>query len=467
MKMQRKAQESQSGTSKKVPCLLLGRDIKLGDELAVGGEGRIFAISELIIRGKRNTYSKEVHSRYVAKIFHKPNPEKVAKLRAMIANPPHDPTLEALHHVSIAWPVSLILHQGKCIGFVMPYIERSTSFPLLKMYNPRDRESLKVGYTWEYLLYMAHNLAYLLEELHRKGYVVGDLNESNILVTKNAAVTLVDCDSVQVPKELQWWERLLFWRRPCFRCTVGKPEYTAPELQGYRFSEINRKSDHDNYALAVIIFLLLMEGRHPYAGVWTGSGEPPTQEQSMRARDFPYGSSRTFAPSKRALPFDTLPPPVQQLMLDCFDHRPWFLWFQKRPTSYDWKHALERSEGLLIHCSINYSHVYSGHLEACPWCRRMQLGLPDPFPPGRVQVSNQAASHESMPRGIRRFFTRLARFCLLPLTVTLYAIEGYYLLRYNSWLNHLLWQVVVIFWLFILLLPVVLYFTLSRKIRSF
>ncbi|HLJ35021.1 MAG TPA: hypothetical protein VKU38_15305, partial [Ktedonobacteraceae bacterium] len=409
---------------------------------------------------------KEAHVRSVAKIFHKPNPAKVAKLRAMLARPPDDPTRE--HHISIAWPTKLILNeQRKCIGFVMPYIERSKSFPLLKIYNPRDRQRMNLSYTWEYLLSMAHNLAYLLEELHLKGYVVGDLNESNILVTPEAAVTLIDCDSIQVPKELQWWERLIFWRRPCFRCTVGKPEYTAPELQGYSFSEVNRKPDHDNYALAVIIFLLLMEGRHPYAGVWKGQGEPPTQEQSMRARDFPYGASHMLTPAKRALPLDTLPPPVQKLMLQCFDRRPWFLFLRKRPAAHRWKQALESSEDMLVHCSINYSHVYSGHLETCPWCWRIQQGLPDPFPPGHGQQPTQVSPQRSMPRGLRRFFSTLARYCLIPLTLTFYAIEFYYWPRYNHWLTHVIWEVAGIFWLLLLLMPVAIYFALARRIKSF
>ncbi len=407
------------------------------------------------------------HSRYVAKIFHKPDAEKVGKLHAMIVNPPVDLTRKEHQHISIVWPLALIMSQGRCIGFVMPYIERSESFPLLKIYNPQDRESLNTGYTWEYLLSMARNLASMTEELHRNGYVIGDLNESNILVTRRALVTLVDCDSIQVPKELQWWERLLFWRRPCFRCTVGKPEYTAPELQGHRFSEINRTPNHDNYALAVIIFLLLMEGRHPYAGVWRGNGKPPTQEQSMRSRDFPYGSSNRFTLPKRALPLQTLPPPLQKLMLDCFDRRPWFLLFRKRPTAHDWKCALEYSGNLLVHCSKNYSHVYSGHLKFCPWCRRMQQGLPDPFPPGLVQESTQVQPHKVGPGWFRSFFPRVARFCLIPLSLTLYGMEIFYWPLYNHWLIHSVWEVAGILWLLLLLTPIVLYLVLSQRLRSF
>jgi len=61
-------------------------------------------------------------------------------------------------------------------------------------------------------------------------------------------------------------------RQRLFPLSVGKPEYTAAELQGRDFSTMDRKASHDNFGLAVLIFHLLMEGIHPFAGVmqaWT------------------------------------------------------------------------------------------------------------------------------------------------------------------------------------------------------
>jgi DNA-binding helix-hairpin-helix protein with protein kinase domain len=433
---------------KQIYTRVLGRDFELGPELAVGGEGRIYAIKG--------------HSKRVAKIFHRPSSEKAAKLSAMLAHPPHDPTLKKRGHISIAWPTALILNaKGECVGFTMPYIERSKSFPLLKIYNPRDRQRMELNFTWEYLLYVAHNLAYLLAELHASGYVIGDLNESNILVTVNAEVTLVDCDSIQVPKERQLWEAFMFRPKQYFRCTVGKPEYTAPELQGRRFSEVNRTPDHDNFALAVIIFLLLMEGRHPYAGVWQGKGEPPTLEQSMRSRDFPYGDSGRLIPPKRALPLYTLPPHLQTLMLECFGPRSWLLWFQQRPTAYTWKRALENIEGLLVHCPKNYSHIYSEHLNSCPWCERMQLGLPDPFLPTLEPMKTRRRS-----RNIIRFLFHIASVCLIPLSIALYGIEIFFWPLYNHWLTHAIWQVAGILWLLLLVMPIVIYFSLAQGLKK-
>src|SRR5438105_3869599 len=82
----------------------------------------------------------------------------------------------------------------------------------------------------------ARNIAAAVHAVHSRGYVIGDVNESNILVTDTALATLVDTDSFQV-------------RDPgsgvVYRCPVGKPEFTPPELQGASFGEIDRTPEHD------------------------------------------------------------------------------------------------------------------------------------------------------------------------------------------------------------------------------
>jgi DNA-binding helix-hairpin-helix protein with protein kinase domain len=233
-----------------------GSNLILDPELAAGGEGKIYRVIE-----ERNS---------VAKVYHKPKPEHAAKLHSMLSDPPHDPTREKWRHYSIAWPTEGLFDvQRNCVGFLMPYIDRANSVPLLKVYNPQHRRKTVPGFTWEYLLRTAKNLASVVAALHEKGYAVGDLNESNILVTRTALVTLVDCDSIQVPQGNTWIFRFLRqlplprlprlpWNK-VFRCPVGKPEYTPPELQGCNFSEVDRTPDHDNFGLAVLIFLLLME----------------------------------------------------------------------------------------------------------------------------------------------------------------------------------------------------------------
>ena len=60
-----------------------------------------------------------------------------------------------------------------------------------------------------------------------------------------ALITLLDCDSFQV-SDPQLGKN--------YRCPVGKPEYTAPELQGKSFRDQDRTVATDSFALAVMLF---------------------------------------------------------------------------------------------------------------------------------------------------------------------------------------------------------------------
>src|SRR5439155_19445245 len=121
--------------------------------------------------------------------------------------------------------------------------------PIIDYYHPQTRLKHCPLFNYPYLLHTARNLAVAMRALHQRGYVIGDLNESNILVSDTALVTLIDTDSFQV-------------RDPqsgsVYRCPVGKPEYTPPELQGRSFADCNRQVEHDLFGLAVLIYQLLM-----------------------------------------------------------------------------------------------------------------------------------------------------------------------------------------------------------------
>jgi DNA-binding helix-hairpin-helix protein with protein kinase domain len=339
-------------------------DIILGEEIAKGGEGSI-----LKIKGREDI---------VAKRLFKPA-EKAAKIKAMIANRPEDPTRK-YQHISIAWPIRELPRDPRSknrqepIGFIMPSIDRRETFTLFKLYNPRNRRDTHLNFTWEYLPRISLNLTTIVAELHRKGYVIGDLNESNFLVTKQALVTLVDCDSIQVPKPQSSGPNY-------FLCTVGKPEFTPPELQGRDFSQVVRTPNDDNFGLAVLIFLILMEGWHPFAAVWRGPGMAPSLQDNIQQGKFAYAGQWKQLRPPYAPPLSILPPEIQRLMQECFiGQRRWLLRSAQRPTAERWKQALYEASQHLSYCDVNPSHVYSDHLARCPWCERMALGLSDPFP---------------------------------------------------------------------------------------
>jgi cellulose biosynthesis protein BcsQ len=332
-----------------------GSLLTLGKGLHTGGEGTIYSVREDTTR--------------VAKIYKDNSIERAVKLIAMLLNPPTDPAHEP-KHVSFAWPIDRILDEyGTCLGFLMPYVEPLHNSPLSKLINPKARRKLARGITWEFLLRTATNMASVVGALHERGYVIGDLNESNVLVSDTALVTLVDCDSMQVPTV----------SGAKFRCVVGNAEYTPAELQDVNFAEVERQPYHDAFGLAVLIFQLLMEGRHPFSGTWLGQGDSPTLERRIAAGDWPYEFTTYSRPGPNALLLSMLAPPLQQLMRECFvaGHR----FPEHRPSAKQWLDALQNAEKNLAACSANQQHRYSNHLGSCPWCQRVAVGIPDPFPP--------------------------------------------------------------------------------------
>ncbi|MBY0526051.1 MAG: tetratricopeptide repeat protein [Gemmataceae bacterium] len=317
----------------------------------------------------------------VAKIYHQPTAEHAAKLGAMLAAPPADP-MAGTGHVSIAWPSTRLFDaDSRCIGYLMPRVHEARL--LHEFYNPKVRQQVCPGFHHGYLLRTARNLAAAVRAVHERGYVIGDVNESNILVTTTALVALIDTDSFQVRASDQ-----------VFRCRVGKPEYTPPELQRARFAEVDRGPEHDAFGLAVLIFQLLMQGAHPFLGVFTGQGEPASIPRRIEAGHWPYATSRTvpYKPTPLAPPFAVLPAPVRDLMQRCFDDghtNP-----ASRPGAREWQQALHAAEKELITCPDNPQHCYHGRLSTCPWCDLAQIHGRDPFPtpglPGRATVSRPA-----------------------------------------------------------------------------
>jgi formylglycine-generating enzyme required for sulfatase activity len=336
-----------------------------GSCLGVGGEARICVVPSL--------------PGLVAKLYHRPADPYTRKLQAMLANPPTDPTA-ASGHISIAWPVDLVVEDapdGRCVGFLMPRVSEMAR--IIDFFHPRTRRSKSPLFNYLYLHRTARNLAACFHALHEKGYVVGDVNESNILVKETAMVSLVDTDSFQIPDPAGG---------VLCRCPVGKPDYTPRELHGRAFDQVDRAPEHDVFGLAVLIFQLLMEGTHPFAGVYQGRGEAPSIMARIAAGEFPFAKEwlGNFLPPPSAPEFQFVHPRLRELFLRCFceGHKD----LRLRPSAAEWRDALIEAEEDLVTCHVNEQHKHGSHLAACPWCDRiMRLGGLDPFP------SPQAVQH--------------------------------------------------------------------------
>ncbi len=316
-----------------------GNPVSLGKKVGSGGEGDVYEIAP--------------HRRDVlAKIYHKPlTGERQEKLRLMVSG-----CNDELKEFA-AWPLDL-LHDSKngpVCGFVMPRI--TDCEPIHKVYGPSHRKASFPNADWKFLVRTAKNLAAAFYIIHKYGYVVGDVNEGNILVTKKACVRLIDCDSFQV----QAREKIYF-------CEVGVAQFTPPELQKSKDFRMLRTQNHDNFGLAILIFLLLFMGRHPFSGVYKGNDDMPI-ERAIAEHRFAFGRGaalKAMAPPPNSVGLSVVPREVSSLFEQAFTesgHQSW-----GRPSANDWWNVLDALEKRLKKCPTESMHTFYTGLATCPWC---------------------------------------------------------------------------------------------------
>jgi DNA-binding helix-hairpin-helix protein with protein kinase domain len=317
-----------------------GNTIEIGRELGKGGEGSVYEVP--------------TNHHWVAKLYnahHQPDAPKQAKLRFMAATADE----ELLSYA--AWPQET-LHKtpnGPVVGFLMPKITGRAE--LHEIYSPAYRRQNYPNVGWDFLMYVARNMAAAFAALHRHGHLIGDVNQKNFLFGRDSKVVLVDCDSYQINAN-----------GTTHLCKVGVAHFTPPELQGVAtFDRVPRTSNHDNFGLALLIFHLLFGGRHPYSGVplRTDAGEALEKDiQAFRYAYAPDGQRRGFNPPPKSIPISIVPDPIQAMFTLAFTENG----VKSRPTAQQWVTALDGLRGQSKRCAMTPMHVYPGHIGRCPWC---------------------------------------------------------------------------------------------------
>ncbi len=357
------------------------------------GDGKLLTLDTAAPLGKggeAGVYAIQGEPTLAAKVYSpgKDPARRIVKLLVMLENPPDIPHSSSVQ-APVAWPLDLLAHPdtAQIVGFVMPRVHAASQ--VIDYYNPQTRLIRSPLFDYRYLMRASRNLAATVRALHARGYVIGDLKHSNVLVAETALVTLVDTDSFQVraPRNGQ-----------LFPCPVHTPDFTPPELQ-YGWEEGRPLTpEQDNFGLGVMLFQLLMEGTHPFAGVYAGEGDPPPFEERIAAGHFPYGTKEVPCRpgSRHAPPFSLLAPPLRELFVRCFEEGhsdP-----AKRPEAQEWQAALQEATRALCQCEVNARHFYGSHLSECPWCerKRTQWRGVDPFPSDQ-EVAQRKKAPEPTP----------------------------------------------------------------------
>lgn len=326
------------------------------DKIGEGGEGGVFNLNQDKVVKIYNWNKKNSDDRE----------SKLKKITYMIENPPKDLT-------DLAWPESLVFtdNSANIVNFAGFTMKAFRSYHTIgNVYDSEDRENNFKSSKWRFLFIIARNFTYVVEQLHANNYILGDINEGNILVDAHAKVALIDCDSYKVIGK-DFGER-----------TVGRDEYTPKErLDQKMFGVVDIVGER--FSLAILLFKILMLGAHPFNVVYLGNDNVPLRSQNIMAcKSIFSGGIRPLSTP----PLDVLPLNLKNLFERAIGtgcNSPY-----ERPSSKDWFDAFELvRKNEMKQCKVNKNHIYYGDTNMCPWCRYWEDIGTDPFPLNLIDVT--------------------------------------------------------------------------------
>jgi len=199
-----------------------GDTIALDDnnEIHRGGEGRI-----LLIDGDSN---------HVAKIYH-PGVQTISEIRFN--------QLQKLNPQLFLKPVNLLFQQNQIIGFTMEYAGKEF-FPLSSLFSKIFCQ--RNGIDGKYKLKIANQLIEAVKSAHFNGFIIGDLNQFNVLLNLQGDIRLIDIDSYETPGHKHTGVLL-------------------DDIRDYYYQgSVSMNSDY--FALSILLFNLITY-THPFKGI--------------------------------------------------------------------------------------------------------------------------------------------------------------------------------------------------------
>lgn len=203
------------------------------EQIGRGGMGAVYLATDTRL-GNRRVAIKEMSQAHL-------NTQELAEATTRFQREAH--MLAALAHHNLPRIYDSFSEQGRSY-LVMDYIEGKTLHTILKEYNGQP---LPVAQVLSY----AHQLCDVLSYLHQQQppIIFRDIKPTNIMVTNNGHIFLIDFGIARVFKEGQVQDTIL----------LGSPGYAPPEQHG--LTQTSPRSDL--YALGATLHYCLT-GRDPY-----------------------------------------------------------------------------------------------------------------------------------------------------------------------------------------------------------
>ncbi len=222
---------------------LNGNLLQLGtkDEKASGGEGTV--------------YTMPSHSSVMIKLYKDSTLHDAVKMKEIKKRVEAMTNLSACTNAKhLAWPLLPVADDKKqMIGFAMracsgeSFRSLGSVAGITKAFPKWDR--LQLAET-------ALDFVVKVRELAKNGVMINDFNPCNFLVDQNCRVSMIDCDSYQIPDQNG---------NPLITHTYFA-SHVAPELRkNPKLMNLPRDIHHVEFGVAIVVFGLVMCGLHPYS----------------------------------------------------------------------------------------------------------------------------------------------------------------------------------------------------------
>lgn len=217
---------------------------------------------EKIYQHNAVTYSTNLPNIWV-KIYHPSalNTFIEAKVKRMLS---HD-----VHFKGLCWPIDSVCNaNGQFLGFLMP---PAYGDPLhLSVFKQAKLQKLFPDWNKGDLCDLTITILQVIQYLHGKNILLGCLNPAAIRIKNKDEVYFIDTDNFQIEG---------------FPSLIYNTTFTPPEYLGKKIYLC--KKENENYALAVLVFMLMMPGKLPYTKTPNNTVEDAIRERKF---PFPYGN---------------------------------------------------------------------------------------------------------------------------------------------------------------------------------
>lgn len=218
-----------------------------GDEIwhqSPSGSGSL-VLGPVLGEGAEGT-AYEVDGGRVVKIFNRQHISQHRRAKVSLL------TSRSIEWEGICVPLAVVSNAaGEFVGYMMTRA-RGSEFRVIM--NPRRFLKTFPDWTKADLVDVCISFLEKIAYLHSLHVIVGDINPKNVIVDENKNVWVIDADS---------------WQLEGYPCPVGTPMFTPASAQGKPYSEFLRTMEDELFAVATMLFMVLITGQFPYARAGT------------------------------------------------------------------------------------------------------------------------------------------------------------------------------------------------------